>query len=230
SFYPVDGFLDAGSMARQPTLFQITLDFLMKNNKAEVLANSKIATMNNRVAVIKLVDVIPYILSSGGLGGQVQVLEKEVGIMLQIKPTVNTDGYITTEITPEVSSVFQLVGPQNNIPWIIKRTSTTTLRIKDGQSIVIAGLLGVTAKITKHKLPFLGDIPLIGGLFRHEAENIKKTDLIIQVTPRIISGPESGIETPEIIEKAKTKFLSDASGASGQDSPKRESQPAEPGK
>jgi len=230
SFYPVDGFLDAGSMARQPTLFQITLDFLMKNNKAEVLANSKIATMNNRVAVIKLVDVIPYILSSGGLGGQVQVLEKEVGIMLQIKPTVNTDGYITTEITPEVSSVFQLVGPQNNIPWIIKRTSTTTLRIKDGQSIVIAGLLGVTAKITKHKLPFLGDIPLIGGLFRHEAENIKKTDLIIQVTPRIISGPESGIETPEIIEKAKTKFLSDASGASGQDSPKTESQPAEPGK
>jgi len=229
SFYPIDGFLDAGYMARQPTLFQITLDFLMKNNKAEVLANSKIATMNNRAAVLKVVDVIPYILSSGGLGGQVQVLEKEVGIMLQIKPTVNSDGYITTEITPEVSSVFQLVGPQSNIPWVIKRTSTTTLRIKDGQSIVIAGLLGVTAKITKHKLPFLGDIPLIGGLFRHESETIKKTDLIIQVTPHIISGPESGIPIPENIEKSRARFLSDASGASNQDSPKMEFQPAEPG-
>jgi len=230
SFYPVDGLLDAGYMARQPTLFQVTLDFLMKNNKAEVLANSKIATMNNRAAVLKVVDVIPYILSSGGLGGQVQVMEKEVGIMLQIKPTVNSDGFITTEITPEVSSVFQLVGPENNIPWIIKRTSTTTLRIKDGQSIVIAGLLGITAKMTKHKLPFLGDIPLIGGLFRHEAENIKKTDLVIQVTPHIISGPESGIKIPENVERSRTRFLSDASGASGQDSPKMEFQPAEPGK
>jgi type II secretory pathway component GspD/PulD (secretin) len=186
--------------------------------------------MNNRAAIIKLVDVIPYILSAGGLGGQVQVLEKEVGIMLQIKPIVNTDGYITTEITPEVSSVFQLVGPQNNIPWIVKRTSTTTLRIKDGQSIVIAGLIGVTTKITRHKLPFLGDIPLIGGLFQHEAENIKKTDLIIQVTPRIISGPESGIEIPDVIEKARARFLSDASGSTDASQPNMELQPAEPGK
>ena len=229
-FYPVDGFLDAGYMARQPTLFQVTLDFLMKNNKAEVLANSKIATMNNRAAVLKVVDVIPYILSAGGVGGQVQVLEKEVGIMLQIKPTVNTDGYITTEITPEVSSVFQLVGPQSNIPWIVKRTSTTTIRIKDGQSIVIAGLLGVNAKLTQHKFPFLGDIPLIGGLFQHKAENVKKTDLIIQITPKILTGEGSGIEMPEIIEKAKERFLSgvtpDEEKGNG---PKLVLEPAKPG-
>ncbi len=210
NFYPVDDFLDAGYVARQPSVFQVTLDWLMKNNRAEVLANSKIATMNNRTAILKVVDVIPYILSAGGIGGQVQVIEKEVGIMLRIRPTVNTDGYITTEITPEVSSVFQLVGPDKNIPWIVKRTSTTTIRVKDGQSIIIAGLIGADSKITQHKFPFLGDIPLIGGLFRHKAEYIKKTNLIIQVTPRILSADKPGDEMPEILKMTRDKFLSEA--------------------
>ena len=208
NFYPVDGFLDAGYLARQPSVFQVTLDWLLKNNRAEVLANSKIATMNNRIATLEVIDVIPYVLTAGGLGGQVQVQKEEVGIKLMIKPTVNTDGYITTDITPEVSSVFQLIGPENNIPWVVKRTSTTTIRVKDGQSIIIAGLLGVNSKITQHKFPFLGDIPLIGSLFRHRSEDIKKTDLIIQITPRILTSDESGIEIPEILKETQDKYIS----------------------
>jgi type II secretory pathway component GspD/PulD (secretin) len=210
AFYPVDGFLDAGYMARQPTIFEVTLDWLMKNNRAEVLANSKIATMNNRTATLKVVDVIPYILSAGGVGGQVQVYREEVGIKLEIRPTVNTDGYITTEITPEVSNVFQTVGTTTNIPWVTRRTSTTTVRVKDGQSIIIAGLLGVNSKITQHKVPFLGDIPFVGALFRHKEENVKKTDLIIQITPRIISADSPGLEMPEILKQTQEKYISAA--------------------
>lgn len=210
NFYPVDDFLDAGYIARQPSVFQVTLDWLMKNNRAEVLANSKIATMNNRTALLKVVDVIPYILSAGGIGGQVQVIEKEVGIMLQIRPNVNTDGYITTDVIPEVSSVFQLVGPDKNIPWIVKRTSSTTIRVKDGQSIIIAGLIGADSKVTQHKFPFLGDIPLIGGLFRHKTEYIKRTDLIIQITPRILSPDYPSDEMPEILKATQEKYLSEA--------------------
>ncbi len=209
-FYPVEGFLDAGYMARQPTVFQVTLDWLIKNNRAEVLANTKIATMNNRTAILKVVDVIPYILSAGGVGGQVQVYKEEVGIKLEIRPNVNTDGYITTEITPEVSNVFQLIGTTTNIPWVTRRTSTTTVRVKDGQSIIIAGLIGVNTKVTNHKFPFLGDLPIIGGLFRHKSENIKKTDLIIQITPRILSADNPGGEIPETLQETKDKYLSDA--------------------
>ncbi len=216
NFYPVDGFLDAGYMARQPTLFQVTLDWLLKNNRAEVLANSKIATMNNRLATLQVIDVIPYVLSAGGVGGQVQVQKEEVGIKLTIKPTVNTDGYITTEITPEVSSVFQLIGPDQNIPWVVRRTSTTTIRVKDGQSIIIAGLLGVNAKKTQHKFPFLGDIPLIGTLFRHTAEDIKKTDLIIQVTPKILSADSPGLEMPPILKETQDKYISSVLPNEGQ--------------
>lgn len=214
NFYPVDGFLDAGYMARQPSIFQVTLDWLLKNNRAEVLANSKIATMNNRTATLAVIDVIPYVLSAGGVGGQVTVQKEEVGIKLMVTPNVNTDGYITTEITPEVSSVFQLIGPENNIPWVVKRTSTTTIRVKDGQSIIIAGLLGVNSKITQHKFPFLGDIPLIGTLFQHRAEDIKKTDLIIQITPKILSAEGSGLEMPEILKKTEKKYISAATQTS----------------
>ncbi len=210
NFYPVDGFIDAGYFARQPSVFQVTLDWLMKNNRAEVLANSKIATMNNRSALLKVVDVIPYILSAGGVGGQVQVIREEVGIKLEIKPTVNSDGYITTEITPEVSNVFQVVGTTTNLPWITRRTSTTTVRVKDGQSIIIAGLLGVNSKVTQHKFPFLGDIPLIGGLFRHKSESIKKTDLIIQITPRMLSADEPSMEMPKILKATQDKYISAA--------------------
>ncbi|RJP79805.1 MAG: hypothetical protein C4524_04575 [Candidatus Zixiibacteriota bacterium] len=207
-FYPVDGFIDAGYLARQPTVFQVTLDWLLKNNRAEVLANSKIATMNNREAHLEVVDVIPYVLSSGGLGGQVQVQREEVGIKLTILPTVNTDGYITTVVTPEVSSVFQLIGPEQNIPWVVRRTSTTTIRVKDGESIIIAGLLGVNSKMTQHKFPFLGDIPLIGSLFRHTSEDIKKTDLIIQITPKILAPDQPGIEMPKILQETQDRYIS----------------------
>ena len=77
--------------SRQLTAFDLTLDLLLRNNKAEVLADSRLTTINGREANIKLVDIVPYILSSGGVGGQVQVQKEEVGIKLDVLPTVNTD-------------------------------------------------------------------------------------------------------------------------------------------
>ena len=203
----VDGLRGVGSFSRQVNAFDVTLDWLLKNNKAEVLANSEVATMNNRQASLQVIDVVPYILSSGGVGGQVQVYREEVGIKLVILPKVNTDGYITTTVTPEVSSVFQLIGPDQNIPWVVRRTSTTTIRVKDGQSIVIAGLLGVNRSVTIHKLPFFGDIPLIGGLFRHRVERMKKTDLIIEVTPHILTETGFAAKKPESIKETEDRFF-----------------------
>ena len=84
--------------SRQLTAFDLTLDLLLRNNKAEVLADSRLTTINGREANIKLVDIVPYILSSGGVGGQVQVQKEEVGIKLDVLPTVNTDGYILSLI------------------------------------------------------------------------------------------------------------------------------------
>ena len=94
----------------------------------------------NHQATISMVDVVPYVLSSGGVGGQVQVQKEEVGIKLTILPTINDDGYITTSVTPEVSSIYDMIGPERNIPHVKKRISNTTVRVLDGETIVIAGL------------------------------------------------------------------------------------------
>ena len=110
---------------------------LLRNNKAEVLADSRLTTINGREANIKLVDIVPYILSSGGVGGQVQVKGRSWD-KTNILPTVNTDGYITVKVEPEVSTIFEFIGPDANIPRVKSRTSSTTIRVKDGESIVSA--------------------------------------------------------------------------------------------
>ncbi len=180
--------------SRQLTAFDLTLDMLLRNNKAEVLADSRLTTINGREASIKLVDIVPYILSSGGVGGQVQVQKEEVGIKLNIAPTVNTDGYITVKVEPEVSTIFEFIGPDANIPRVKSRTSSTTIRVKDGESIVIGGLLSNDKKQTTYKLPFFHKLPWVGEKFFTSKSVIeRKTDLIIQITPKIVIDEYSGI-------------------------------------
>ena len=193
--------------SRQLTAFDFTLDLLMRDNKAEVLADSRLTTINGREADIKLVDIVPYILSSGGVGGQVQVQKEEVGIKLNILPTVNTDGYITVKVEPEVSTIFEFIGPDANIPRVKSRTSSTTIRVKDGESIVIGGLLSNDKKQTVYKVPYLHKIKFLGigdRLFTSKGVIERKTDLIIQITPKIIEDAYTGIvKSNEVSEYEK---------------------------
>jgi len=180
-------FAFQNGFSRQMTAFDVTLDFLLKENKAEILADSKLVTLNGREASIKMLDIVPYILSSGGVGGQVQVQREEVGIKLTILPTVNTDGYITVKVEPEVSSIFEFIGPDKNIPRVKSRRSETTSRVQDGESIVIGGLIARDRKVTEYKVPILNKLPWIGKkLFTSRDVLDKKTDLIIQITPSIV--------------------------------------------
>jgi type IV pilus assembly protein PilQ len=201
-----------GYWSKQVTAFEIALDMLMKRGRAEVLANSAVATLNNKTASIQVVDEIPYVARSGGVGGQVQIERTIVGVLLQVRPKINSDGYITTDINPELSSIFQFIESQDTqLPWVKRRTSKTTLRIKDGETVIIGGLLGVESTKTVHHMPFLGDIPFVGALFRHTAELTRKTDLIIQVTPHILGGGYS-LQVPERVRETQQKFMPDQSG------------------
>lgn len=171
---------------RSQPIWEVALDWLLKNSRAEVLTNTKVSTMNARQAMIELVDVVPYVTSAGGVGGQISVQKEEVGIKLAITPQVNTDGYITVNIKPEVSSIFEFIGPDQTIPRTIRRSSDMTVRVKNHQSIVVGGLMGIVANKTVHKVPFLGELPYIGALFRYNVTQMKKTDLIIEITPHIL--------------------------------------------
>ena len=196
--------------SRQLTAFDVTLDFLLKNNKADVLANSQVVTLNGHEATISMVDVVPYILSSGGLGGQVQVQREEIGIKLHILPSVNKDGFITTKVTPEVSSIYDFIGPERNIPWVKKRTSSTTIRVKNDETIIIAGLLSADKKKVQSKFPLLWRIPWLGPkFFTHTSEVESKTDLIIQITPKIVKDNYTGIEIGNALKGVENDLMND---------------------
>ena len=208
--------------SRQLTAFDLTLDLLIRNNKAEVLADSRLTTINGREASIKLVDIVPYILSSGGVGGQVQVQREEVGIKLNILPTVNTDGYITVKVEPEVSTIFEFIGPDANIPRVKSRTSLTTIRVKDGESIVIGGLLSNDRKQTTYRFPLLHRLPWLGEkLFTSHGVIERKTDLIIQITPKIVVDAYTGITKSDDMQKYEDYVIhgisSDTSNSSAED-------------
>lgn len=210
--------------SRQLTVFDLTLDMLQKNNQAEVLADSRLTTINGREASIKLVDIVPYILSSGGVGGQVQVQREEVGIKLNILPTVNTDGYITVKVEPEVSTIFEFIGPDKNIPRVKSRTSSTTIRVKDGESIVIGGLLSNDRKQTTYQMPVLHKIPWLGKkLFTSRGVVERKTDLIIQITPNIVVDAYTGITKSDEMQEYEDYVIhgtsSDTSDSSAKDRP-----------
>jgi type IV pilus secretin PilQ/predicted competence protein len=189
------GYVKAGDrplLYRQQHAFQAQLDLLISEGHARLLANPKIATLNGRPASMLIGTRIPFlvtgVISSGGGAAQSQLVEREeVGIKLSITPIINTDGFITTVIQPEVSSVIGYKGPGDELPVVSARRATTTVRLRDGSSVIIGGLLSEEKTTSVSKLPILGQIPVLGLLFQHHVVGSTKKDLVIEVTPHIMA-------------------------------------------
>jgi type IV pilus assembly protein PilQ len=178
-------------MSRQAFAWKTALDLMITTGNARVLANPKVATLNGHEASILIGERIPFIVTgtvfSGGAAAETKQVEKEeVGIKLKITPLINADGYITAQISPEVSSVTGYKGTNNDLPVVATRQASTTVRLKDGNSVIIGGLLSEEKTTNITKVPLLGDIPLLGYLFQHHSVTTAKRDLVIEVTPHIM--------------------------------------------
>lgn len=181
SFEKIEGFDNMFQFSRQLSAFDITLDFLIKRNKAKILAHAQLTTMNNREATILIGETLIFAVSSRE---NAIIIRDSVGIKLHITPTINADDYITVKVTPEVSSIIELV--QGLYPRKKIRTASTTVLVKDGQKIFIGGLFSVEDSEVEFKMPLFSNLPLIGGLFKHSYYATKRTDLLIEITPRIV--------------------------------------------
>ncbi len=181
SFEKIEGFDNVFNFSRQLNAFDITLDFLMKRNKAKVLAHAQLTTLNNREATILIGETLRFAVSSRE---NAIIVTDSVGIKLHITPTINTDGYITVKVNPEVSSITELV--QGLYPRKKVRTASTTVLVKDGERIFIGGLLSVDDAEVEYKMPLLANLPIVGKFFTHYYKSTRKTDLLIQITPRIV--------------------------------------------
>jgi type IV pilus assembly protein PilQ len=170
-----------------------SIDLMITNNDARILMNSKITTTNNREASLHIGDVIPYQIqsynmggSSSGGGGNQQIMRENTGVILTMTPHINEKNQVTLQLEPEVSNIVGWVGKDGDMPQTRVRKAKTTVRVEDGQTIFLAGLLDEEKTITTQKVPVLGDIPLIGKIFQHKTESSTKKNLIIEVTPTIL--------------------------------------------
>lgn len=132
---------------------------------------------------------------------EVTIEFKKFGVGLEFTPTVLENGLINMVISPEVSTIDPTSSVKFNnveIPGLVVRRASTTVELRDGQSFVMAGLLQSTANYNLRKFPWLGDIPIIGALFRSTSYRKQETDLVIIVTPRLVNplAPGAKIASP----------------------------------
>lgn len=171
-------------------ILNATLSAAASQGKAKVLSEPKIATLNNQAADINVTTQIPYVTSNvASTGVQTQtVTYVTTGIQLKVTPSINADGRITLMINPNVSqpSVAAAGSTQTGAPAIDARAANTTVLVRDGETIVIGGLINDTMQDTVAKIPLLGDIPILGWLFKKKTKTRVRNELLIFVTTRIL--------------------------------------------
>lgn len=184
------------------------IDFIETHDNVRILANPKVLVLNNHTATIDAVEEIPYQeLTQTSAGGDIGTTSfKEAGIKLEVTPQITDDGYIIMHIIPEQSAqtgTFDL-GDAGDIPIIETRKTETTLRIKNGQTIIIGGLRQKRPTVKESKLPILGDIPLIGVLFKKLDKEQVESELGVFITPHIYTEGELSAEELKLLNSTNT--------------------------
>lgn len=174
-----------------------TLSAEQDDVRAKLLANPRVLVLDNETAEIKIVEEIPYQqLTDSTDGGSVGTTAfRDVGVELRVTPHLTREGLIHLRLNPkfstEVGSVNVVSGgdsiPQ---PIIATRETTTTALIKDEQTVVIGGLKKQDKLQEINKIPLLGDLPLLGLLFRYEGEKTVNSELVVFITPHVVIKPE----------------------------------------
>lgn len=186
-------FDEASDFYRQLAAFEVTLDLLMTTGKARLLSNAKVITQDGKPAEIFAGETVPVVITSlqspGSAGGVFQTVQLEkidVGVKLTIIPRVGDNGFITSVVQPEISRIVAFVGPDDDLPQTSTRRANTLVRVREGQRIFLGGLLSEEKRSTVKKIPLLGDIPILGYLFRHTRNDVQRVDLVIEITPRLV--------------------------------------------
>ena len=172
------------------TAIRAMLRTIASTSNVRVLSTPEIVAVNNREATILVGSKVPFI-SSTRLGNDVSidraVQYQDVGTKLSIIPTINDDGYVSVQLLQEVSSLTtQTVAAALSAPVISTREASTRAVLRDGQTVVIAGLIGESRETNVQGIPLLMDIPWLGALFKRQSVTRQRTELAIFITPYIV--------------------------------------------
>ena len=164
------------------------INAVQQDSAVHILSNPQLLTSDNEEATISVGKNIPYITRAERSTTNVDYTTyeyRDVGVILTITPSINTERFVRLKVNQEVSTIVQEES-QVGLPTTLKRTAKTTIMIKDKQTIVIGGLMGDSSTSSNYQVPLLGDIPLLGWLFKTKGQRREKTNLYIFITPHVI--------------------------------------------
>ncbi|MCH7870554.1 MAG: hypothetical protein IID33_02530, partial [Planctomycetes bacterium] len=178
--------------------FNFLLRALQSTGSLNVLSRPMIMAMDNQEAVFEVVNDVPYISSTAITAGGVaqnQIARSDVGIKLTVTPQINPDGFVRMQIVQEVSDFGGgtiEVGAGVTSPIFFRRLADTTVTVMDNETVVLGGMIQTRTQSTEQKIPILGDLPLLGPLFRNTLREKRTSELVIFITPHILGSPEPG--------------------------------------
>ena len=214
-FSPVDNarfmFDQAGSgMSSATTLFggipgsnlEIFINALSENRYVRLLAEPNLVAVSGEEATFLVGGEfpVPIVQGTGVSGGNtVTVQYKEFGVQLKFRPQVLGEGRLRLEVSPEVSELSEIGAVEQNgftIPGVITRRSSTTVELSSGQSFAMAGLLRTKDQARASRVPVLGDLPVLGTLFRSVRYEQDQTELVVMVTAELVEPLDDGMDRP----------------------------------
>jgi general secretion pathway protein D len=200
-------FLNIGALLRA----------LQSDADVNVLSTPNILTSDNQKAEIMVGENVPFrtgqsqSAATGGGSILTTIERKDVGISLKITPQITSEDNVRLEIYQEISNVVEsATSTSQDGPTTSKRSASTTVVIKDHETMVIGGLIRDNVTSSERKVPFLGDIPLLGWLFKYKTSRVDKVNLMIFITPYIINNEQDAQEITknkaEALEKFRDKY------------------------
>ncbi|MEA3366486.1 MAG: secretin N-terminal domain-containing protein, partial [Planctomycetota bacterium] len=176
------------------------VNFLLRaieaQGRVEILSRPQILATDNQEATINIGQRVPFITNSRITedGTTINTIEYEdVGIILNVTPRITPDGFVRMEVNPEISSIDDSTVPIStgvNAIVVNSRSAETTVTVQDGHTIVVGGLIRTTDRDHVNKVPFLGDVPVLGNLFRSTRKVKERTELLIILTPTVLQNTE----------------------------------------
>ncbi|KJU86126.1 general secretion pathway protein D [Candidatus Magnetobacterium bavaricum] len=190
------------------------INMLASDKKIEILSKPHLMVLDNTEATIQIGNDVPIIssevsstdVSSSTTSPSVlrNVQYKSTGVLMRLKPTINAEGLVTLEISQEVSEAQTNQTSKIDSPLILKRRINTSVVAANGQTVIIGGIRSKNVDSTETKVPLLGDIPILGYVFKSNSDRVRRTELIVLITPRILSNFD---DTSNVTQEIKDSFL-----------------------
>ena len=170
-------------------LLDVELSAIQEQGRGEVISNPRIVTSNQKESVIRQGREIGYLTVTGGQSNSIPTVAfKEALLELKVTPTITNDGrvFMNMAVKKDELEGFVSVGSFGDVPTIAKREVNTAVLVDDGQTVVIGGVYEFRERTDLAKVPFLGDIPFLGNLFRNKSRSKEKAELLVFVTPKVM--------------------------------------------